>query len=77
MGIARGLGGSYRVQEGVGSGRGSRRGWGFSVCGSSTYRQVKFLGKILQHCYGNSFSFLKWSGGGQEVQGGLSKGDTG
>ena len=37
----------------------------FSVCGISTYKQVKFLGKILQHCCGNSFSFLKWSGRGQ------------
>ena len=40
----------------------------FSVCGISTYKQVKFLGKILQHCNGNSFSFLKLSERG--VQGG-------
>ena len=38
--------------------------WGFSVCGISTYKQVKFLDKTLQHCCGNSSSFLKWSGRG-------------
>ena len=32
------------------------------MCGISTYKEVKFIGKILQHCCGNSFSFLKWSG---------------
>ena len=55
---------------GLGSGRGSRRGWGFSMCGIFTYKQVKFLGKILQHCCGNSFSFLKWLGKGSGLQGG-------
>ena len=34
-------------------------GRGFSLCDISTYKQVKFLGRILQHCCGNSFSFLK------------------
>ena len=41
----------------------------FSVCDISTYKQIKFLGKILQHCCGNSFSFLKGSGRGYGVQG--------
>ena len=31
---------------------------GVSVCGISTYKQVKFLDKILQHSCGNSFYFL-------------------
>ena len=47
--------------------RGSRKGMsclsdgdlggvvGFSMCGIPTYKQVKFLGKILQHCCGKFF----------------------
>ena len=49
--------------------------WGFSVCGISTYKQVKFLGRILQHFCGNSFSFLKGLKGGLGGPGGLSEGD--
>ena len=37
----------------------------------STYKEVKILGKMMQHCCGNSFSFLKWSWRGS---GSLSKG---
>ena len=45
---------------------GKRGQWvqGISVCAISTYKQVKFLGKSLQHCCSNSFSFLKGSGRG-------------
>ena len=48
------------------------------MCGISTYKQVKFLGKILQYCCGNSFSFLKLSGREvRGVQGVCPKEDTG
>ena len=57
------------------------RGWGLKrglggVGGFQSvesYKQAKFLGKILQHCCGNSFSFLKWSG----RESGGPRGDTG
>ena len=40
------------------------------MCGISTYKQVKFLGKILQHCCGKFFfAQVAWKGG-QWVQGG-------
>ena len=41
------------------------------MSGISTYKQVKFLGKIMQHCCGKFF-FPQgvWEGG-------LSEGDTG
>ena len=60
------------VQE-VGVWNGSRRGWVFFSVGISTYKQGKFIDKILHHCCGNSFSFLKWSGRGVRgsVQGGI------
>ena len=55
-------------------GLGVLEGLGFSVCGISTCWEVKFLGKILHHCCGNSFfPQVVWEEG-QGVQGDLSKG---
>ena len=64
----------YRFKRGFGSGKGSRRGWVFSVCGISIYKQVKFLGKILQHCCGTSFLSSSGLGEGPGGLRGLSKG---
>ena len=52
--------------------------WGYMDAPSvSTNKQVKILGKILQHCCGNSFSF-KWFGRGiRESKGVCPRRNTG
>ena len=64
------MGEGGRVQEGDWGQEWGLGGIGSFQCGTSTYKQVKFLGKILEQCCGNSFSFLKWSGG-SGAQGGI------